>query len=149
MNMLMVEANVRHLILGLVAAGALAGAASGQSAQDELGRQEFMLNCAQCHGLDGTGAGVIARYMNVEPPDLTIIARDNGGELPFEALYGIISGGTATGPHGTQEMPAWGDRFSVEALQLLGFRLSPEERAEYIESRILALIAHIDTIQKP
>lgn len=149
MNMLMVEANVRHLILGLVAAGALAGAASGQSAQDELGRQEFMLNCAQCHGLDGTGAGVIARYMNVQPPDLTIIARDNGGELPFEALYGIISGGTATGPHGTQEMPAWGDRFSVEALQLLGFRLSPEERAEYIESRILALIAHIDTIQKP
>ena len=46
-------------------------------------------------------------------------------------------------------MPAWGDRFSVEALQLLGFRLSPEERAEYVESRILALIAHIDGIQKP
>ena len=149
MNVLMVEANVRHLILGLVAAGTLAGAAYGQPAQDALGRQEFMLNCAQCHGLDGTGGGVIARFLNVEPPDLTVIARGNGGELPFEALYGIISGGTATGPHGTQEMPAWGDRFSVEALQLLGFRLSPEERAEYVESRILSLIAHIDTIQKP
>ena len=78
-----------------------------------------------------------------------MIARENGGELPFEQLYGIISGGTTTGPHGTREMPAWGDRFSVEALELLGFRLSPEERAEYVESRILALIAHIDGIQKP
>ena len=140
---------MKRLVWGLIASSALAGAAFGQSAQDALGRQEFMLNCAQCHGLDGTGEGVIARFLNVEPPDLTIIARDNGGELPFEALYGIISGGAATGPHGTREMPAWGDRFSVEALQLLGFRLSPEERAEYVESRILALIAHIDTIQKP
>ena len=140
---------MKHPILGLLVSGALVGTASGQEAQDALGRQEYMLNCAQCHGLDGTGDGVIAGFLNVAPPDLTVIARDNGGELPFEALYGIISGGSATGPHGTREMPAWGDRFSVEALQLLGFRLSPEERAEFVESRILALIAHIDTIQKP
>jgi mono/diheme cytochrome c family protein len=138
-----------RVFLGLGLASALAGAASGQAAQDALGRQEYMLNCAQCHGIDGTGDGVIAGFLNVAPPDLTVIARENGGELPFEILYGIISGGTATGPHGTREMPAWGDRFSVEALQLLGFRLSPEERAEYVESRILALIAHIDSIQKP
>jgi len=140
---------MRHMILVLIAFGGIAGAASGQAAQDALGRQEFMLNCAQCHGVDGTGDGVIAGFLNVAPPDLTAIARDNGGEIPFETLYGIISGGTATGPHGTQEMPAWGDRFSVEALQTLGFRLSTEERAQFVESRILALIAHIDSIQKP
>lgn len=140
---------MRHLIWGLVGSGLLTGTASGQAAQDALGRQEYMLNCAQCHGVDGTGDGVIAGFLNVAPPDLTVIAQENGGELPFEALYGIISGGSATGAHGTQEMPAWGDRFSVEALQLLGFRLSPEDRAEFVESRILALIAHIDSIQKP
>jgi len=139
---------MRHLILGLIASSVIAGAASGQAAQDALGRQEFMLNCAQCHGTDGTGGGVIAGFLNVEPPDLTLIARDNVGEIPFEALYGIVSGGTATGPHGTQEMPAWGDRFSVEALRSLGFRLSPEERAQYAESRILAVIAYIDSIQQ-
>jgi mono/diheme cytochrome c family protein len=127
---------------------ALVGLPAAAAAQDvALGRVEFMANCAQCHGTEGRGDGIIANYLNVVPSDLTTLARDNGGRLPQDRLYRTIAGGTETGPHGTREMPAWGDRYSVGAAQAYGFTYTPDEQAEFIHRHILALIAYIDSIQ--
>ena len=124
----------------------LAGATQAQ--QTELGRIEYMSNCAQCHGIDATGNGVIAQYLTTAPPDLTVLQRENAGVFPFREVYDMIEGGGEIGPHGTRDMPIWGDRYAVEAQQILGFRLDPAESAAYVESRILALIAYLSDLQQ-
>jgi mono/diheme cytochrome c family protein len=133
--------------LGLAAALALAPLAA-PAADVALGRAEFMANCAQCHGVGGRGDGVIAGYLTVAPSDLTGLARANGGLLPREAIYATIAGGPEPGPHGTREMPAWGDRYSVEAAQALGFTYTPGEQAAFIHRRIVALVDYLATLQE-
>jgi mono/diheme cytochrome c family protein len=129
----------------LALALALPAAALAQGA--DLGRIEFMSNCAQCHGIGAKGDGIIAQYLTVQPPDLTTIQRDNGGVFPFRALYEVIEGGRVSGPHGSREMPAWGDRYAAEVPEAIGLPYSPQERDAYIHSRILALIEYISTLQ--
>jgi mono/diheme cytochrome c family protein len=114
-----------------------------------LGRAEFMANCAQCHGIDGRGDGIIAGYLTTAPTDLTRLARANGGVLPRDALYATIEGGPEPGPHGTREMPAWGDRYSVEAAEAMGFTYTPAEQTAFIHRRITALLDYIATLQEP
>jgi mono/diheme cytochrome c family protein len=134
----------------LMLAGAAMAAAGSAFAQDAaLGRVEYMANCAQCHGIDGRGDGVIAGYLTTPPSDLTTLASRSGGALPKAALYATIEGGRRTGPHGTREMPAWGDRYSVEAAQAYGFTYTPAEQAAFIHRRIEALLAYLATIQEP
>jgi mono/diheme cytochrome c family protein len=77
------------------------------SAQDvSSGRTEYMLSCAQCHGIDAKGDGVLAGYLTTPPADLTVLASRNGGVFPSDSLYATIEGGGPTGPHGSREMPA-------------------------------------------
>jgi mono/diheme cytochrome c family protein len=125
----------------------IAATASAAAAQEpDLGRIEFMANCAQCHGTGGKGDGVIAGYLTVPPPDLTVIQRDNDGVFPEGVLYEIIEGGGSTDVHGSREMPAWGDRFSADAYLQLG-PLAPEERDAFIRERIEALVGYIARLQ--
>lgn len=118
------------------------------SAGAEIGRIEFMSSCAQCHGTDGRGDGIIADYLTVAPPDLTAIQRENDGVFPAGLLYEIIEGGGGIGAHGSREMPAWGDRYAAQAYAVLGWPHEPEERDAFIRARILALIEHIASIQE-
>jgi mono/diheme cytochrome c family protein len=113
----------------------------------EIGRIEYMAGCAQCHGLDGKGDGIIAPYLSVELPDLTRIQAENDGVFPAGTLYEIIEGGGGVGAHGSREMPAWGDRFSAQAYAVLGWPHDAEERAAFIRGRILALIEYVASIQ--
>ena len=137
-------------LFGVRLATALAVAPLAASAADSaLGRSEFMANCAQCHGVDGKGDGIIAGYLTTAPSDLTGLARANAGALPRDALYATIAGGTEPGMHGTREMPAWGDRYSVEAAQAMGFTYTPAEQAAFIHRRIIALLDYLATIQEP
>jgi mono/diheme cytochrome c family protein len=132
--------------IALIAVGApLATLAQGA----DLGRIEFMANCAQCHGLDGKGGGILADYLTVEPADLTVIQRDHGGVFPFEWLYRTIEGTLTPRGHGTREMPAWGERYAADAPWVLGLPYSPIERDAFIHSRILALIDYIADLQQP
>jgi hypothetical protein len=50
----------------------------------------------------------------VEVPDLTRLARRQGGRFPAEQLRRIIDGRTTLPPHGTRTMPVWGQAFSSE-----------------------------------
>jgi mono/diheme cytochrome c family protein len=132
------------LLTGLI--GALPAAAQDGP---RLGRIEFNAYCAQCHGTSGKGDGVIAHLLTVAPADLTRVQSDNGGVFPFARVYDIIQSGGALAAHGTPEMPAWGERYTVDAYLLYGFRIEPAERDAFIRSRILALTEYISTLQEP
>lgn len=138
------------LRVAAVALGALLApdpAAAQEGAR--LGRVEFNAYCAQCHGTSGRGDGVVAEFLTVAPPDLTRLQRDNGGVFPFARVYEIIEGGGGIRAHGTREMPAWGERYTVDAYLLHGFRIDPAERDAFIRGRILALTEYISTLQDP
>jgi mono/diheme cytochrome c family protein len=137
-----------------VAAGPVAGdeivetTEAGITDPAQIGRIEYMTACAQCHGIDGQGDGVIAGYLTVDVPDLTAIQRENDGIFPAGVLFEIIEGGGGTSAHGTREMPAWGDRYSAEAYAVLGWPHEPEEREAFVRGRILALVEYVAGMQR-
>jgi mono/diheme cytochrome c family protein len=135
--------------LAILALGTLGIPAAALAQRAELGRIEFMTNCAQCHGIEGKGDGVMAAYLTTPPADLTAIQEANDGVFPFEWLYETIEGTRIGGAHGTREMPAWGERYAADAPWVLGLPYSPQERDAFIHTRILALIDYIARIQAP
>ncbi|NNE79222.1 MAG: c-type cytochrome, partial [Silicimonas sp.] len=60
---------------------ALALAANPAMAEPDAraGQGVFFTNCAGCHGPDARGAGPVAKLLSVSPPDLTLLASENGG----------------------------------------------------------------------
>lgn len=76
------------------------------------GAQIFRSYCASCHGTDGRGQGPAAGALKHPPPDLTLIARRNGGRFPRDRVKAMIAGKEQTiSAHGSREMPVWGPVF--------------------------------------
>ena len=77
------------------------------------GRDLFESYCATCHGRDGRGDGPVASALRVRPPDLTTIARRNGGSFPREQVEIFVTGDQVRLPtaHGSTDMPVWGPIF--------------------------------------
>jgi len=112
----------------------------------EVGAMEYRRHCAACHGVDGKGDGPVAEYMTQEPADLTQLAKRYGGRFPTETVYRIIDGRNGLRPHGTEEMPVWGERYEAEALR--GQPLPPGVDPEFlVHARILSLVYYLDSIQ--
>jgi len=97
----------------------------------------FNLYCATCHGRDGKGAGPVAQSLKTPPPDLTLLARRNGGLFPRARAKAAIAGGTATPSHGSVDMPVWGPIFRG---------LDPSDAR--VEVRINNLVSHVASIQQ-
>ena len=76
------------------------------------GGEIFQNHCAVCHGKDGRGHGPATIALKDTVPDLTLIARRNGGVFPASRVKAIIDG-TSEVPaaHGSREMPIWGPVF--------------------------------------
>ena len=51
------------------------------------------------------------RVLKTPATDLTQIAHRNSGRFPDTRILGILNGDTATGPHGSRDMPIWGKTF--------------------------------------
>ena len=75
------------------------------------GPEMYTAYCAVCHGVDGNGSGPAARALKVPPPNLTTLARKNGGKYPADHVMNAIQGDLRLPAHGSKEMPAWGDLF--------------------------------------
>jgi len=111
--------------------------------------QDFHFRCAVCHGISGKGDGPMARAIKINPPDLTQIAKRNGGLFPEGRVFRTISGLGMPISHGTRDMPVWGDLFIGEAL---GESVSVEEAqqaAAQVTERINGLVKYLETIQVP
>ncbi len=76
------------------------------------GADLYRAYCASCHGKDGKGNGPVAPMLRATVPDLTIIAKNNGGNFPVARVRRIITGKGMIASHGSREMPVWGPIFS-------------------------------------
>lgn len=90
--------------------------------------------CATCHGLDGKGAGPTAPSLKKAPTDLTTM-QPKGGAFPGERVVHTLQGEAMPGPHGTADMPVWGQVFRYTK------RTPPSELA------VNRLVEYIKTIQ--
>lgn len=125
-------------VLAIAAPGALAQAPS-------RGQEAYRLACAQCHGENGTGDGILRRFLTVVPSDLTTLRqRSPDGQFPFYRVFLTVDGRTSVPAHGTREMPAWGSIFAIEA----GDRFGPFGAETYIRGRVVELVEHVQSLQK-
>jgi len=118
---------------------ALAASAAGAEEGDALGvgQAAWYEHCTVCHGKDGTGGGPFVPLLREAPPDLTVLARDNGGEFPAAAVRAAVDGRDMPLAHGTSDMPLWG--------KLLREAGECEERTR---SRVADVVAWLRTLQR-
>lgn len=110
--------NVRlALVAGLLAAG-LASSPGLAAPADKLDKEAaakgsitFERYCVSCHGPKAQGDGPLAKDLRVKVPDLTTLAKRNGGTYPYDRVVRLISKGGEVRGHGTDDMPAWGTAF--------------------------------------
>lgn len=142
---------MKQLCIGTAVLGAaLIGAPVVAYAQMpvDIGKREYVLACAVCHGDSGKGDGPVVEYLKKPAADLTKIQKNNSGVFPFDRVYEVIDGRKAVGTHGSREMPVWGTEFREDAAELTrGFGISPKDAESYVRGRIIALIGYIYTLQ--
>jgi mono/diheme cytochrome c family protein len=98
----------------------------------------YRAHCAACHGSGGKGNGPAAASLKTKPADLTLLARNNGGQFPTQRIRKFISGDEPTLlAHGSREMPVWGPIFH-----------QIEEDQDFGNVRLQNLIKYLETIQQ-
>lgn len=94
--------------------------------------------CASCHGSTGKGNGPAAARLKAPLPDLTLLARRNGGRYPGGQVFQVIEWGGAIASHGSREMPVWG----------MAFRPLSNENQKQVTARIRTLTDYIGDMQE-
>jgi mono/diheme cytochrome c family protein len=117
-----------------------------QTSMTDLGKQAFENNCASCHGVDGKGNGSLGELLRRSPPDLTQLAKRNGGVLPIVRLYEVIDGGAILS-HGSRDMPIWGREFRIDDAQALKEARGNYDSAALVRARILLLLEYMNRLQ--
>ena len=91
--------------------------------------------CAVCHGKAADGHGPMAPILKTRVPNLTEIAKRNGGTFPFDRVQDTIAGTEQKGlGHGTREMPIWGPIFSQVTTDQDFGKVRIHNLAKYLES---------------
>lgn len=86
----------------------------------------------------------MADLLRRSPPDLTQLARGNGGILPINRLYESIEGGKLAA-HGPRDMPIWGTDYRVRDAEYHGEM--PYYAEALVRARILSLVEYINRLQ--
>jgi mono/diheme cytochrome c family protein len=122
----------------MFAIGLWVGTSAAQTA-----RQDFDKYCAGCHGPGGKGNGTEGYVMPPTPmPDLTQLAKRNGGVFPLGQVVDVIDGRKNIPSHARIQMPFWG-----VVMQKEGKEFTPESDAE-VQRRITALAKYIESLQE-
>ena len=116
--------------------------AYAQKAITDPGKQEFEVNCGVCHGMDAKGNGVLGASLKMVPPDLTLLAKNNGGVFPADRISSVIDGRAQVATHGTREMPIWGSRYAVD----VGEHYADAEA--FVRGRVLLLVDYLNRVQQ-
>ena len=132
------------LVLGALAWGLHAVSQAQTGARIDPGKREFEARCASCHGVSGKGNGTISDLLRRSPPDLTQLAKSNGGILPMERLYQSILG-ESVAAHGSRDMPVWGMVYRTDAADYYGE--VPYDPDGYVRTRVLSLLEYISRLQ--
>lgn len=126
------------------AALSMSASAVAQTPKYDPGKLEYMSNCSSCHGETGKGNGPYVELLKKAPPDLTTLAKRNGGVFPVNRVYEVIDGREVIKWHGPRDMPIWGADYVESAGNNVEFYYVPEVTAR---SRILLLIDYLYRIQ--
>ena len=132
------------ILVPLAAATLIAAAASAQGPGADqrqlLGSSVYRTSCSVCHGPDAKGDGPLADSLRFLPPDLTLLARKNGGTFPKQRVLRTVDGRNPVKGHGGPDMPVWGD----------AFRQTREGWSEQqARQRIEAVVEHLASLQQP
>ena len=95
--------------------------------------------CAVCHGEKGKGDGPPAEGLRSAPPDLTLMAKGNGGEYPAEKTARIVDGRKPLDGHGGPDMPIWGDVFK---------KSGSGSTDEKVKQKIQSVVAFLEWLQE-
>jgi mono/diheme cytochrome c family protein len=131
----------RLVMIAGCAAVLLAGPAASQEQTPIVnGRDEFVWNCADCHGQAGRGDGPLAAALIKSPSDLTKIAHRNLGIFPAQKIFDIVAGQESVVGHQSFQMPKYWERF----------KQTPGQR-DFVapEVRIRAIVEYLRQIQAP
>jgi mono/diheme cytochrome c family protein len=130
-------------VLTIGIAFASAAQRKGQGAPPALiidsiaGPDSFAFYCAPCHGRGGKGDGPVAAALKAPTPDLTTLAKRNGGTFPRAEVTSFVTGtGRTPTAHGPGDMPIWGPIFRS---------LDPSDTRTKL--RIENVVAFIESIQ--
>lgn len=137
------------VFLGVVLAGAVASAGATEKRQKvDLGKAEYQANCMVCHGAKGKGDGSYAELLKTKLPDLTTLAKNNGGVFPYSRVYEVVDGRQEVKAHGSREMPIWGQRYSMAGATAAEHYVDvPYDMEAFVRGRILALVDYIYRLQ--
>lgn len=112
------KVHTRHVVIAVVVSLILlliaAVAARAQDYSGYSGAQLYDRFCASCHGVKGKGDGPVASSFSIMVPDLTRIAKRQGGVFPDDLVRRIIDGRRSVPPHGSRDMPVWGYEFQYQ-----------------------------------
>ncbi len=135
----------------LLSIGALLIGLSFEGSADEkidVGKREYELVCAVCHGVSGKGDDGPLKALLIRPvPDLTVLAKNNHGVFPFDKVYQIIDGRQEVKAHGPRDMPIWGSSFNNQT-SLYFENYPPRDAESATRSRILALVEYLYRLQE-
>lgn len=134
---------LRSTIFLACVATSISATAQEKSRRPDPGQYEFQTNCASCHGASGKGDGPISAQLKTPPPDLTVLAKKNGGVFPFAKVYDMIEGADVAS-HGNREMPVWGWEYKVQAGE---YSLDTSTSREAVQRRILTLLEYLNQLQ--
>ena len=137
---------IMFAILTLATTYSLSTMAFAQKEKVDIGKKEFEVHCATCHGTDAKGKGSDAYNLEVEPPNLTLLARNNAGVFPADRVIDVIDGRAQIKSHGLREMPNWGKQYAVIAAE--HFAGSPYDQEAFIRGRVLILVDYLRRIQQ-
>ena len=135
----------------LINAGLAAGFAAAAAAEDlDIGKSEFQSSCASCHGTGAKGKGPVSEQLKVPPSDLTMLAKNNNGVFPTNAVYETLYGSKTIPAHGTREMPIWGERYRTPSstclTMLIRFIGSWRDRSKARKSSCVCKSSPLSTI---
>lgn len=133
----------KWLVVGAVVSGSAAHAQ-----EMTLGEFEYLNSCVACHGVSGNGDGPVTDFLSgATVPDLTVLQSNNGGVFPVTVVYETIDGAEIASAHGTRDMPIWGNRFRERVEDGGEPHFSSSNAQGYANTRILALIEYLASIQ--
>jgi len=110
-------------------------------AETSPAKAAFLHYCSACHGEGGKGDGVVAHVMRPKPPDLTLLAKNNGGEFPHTRIMRTIDGRDTVRAHGKSEMPVWGEVLKADNGPTSG------TKAE-VRTKVMLITDYLSTIQE-
>lgn len=99
--------------------------------------------CAICHGPRAKGDGDIAQRLAVPPPDLTMIAKSNGGVFPLRAVADSVYG--YSGKHEADLMPEFSPLLDGPDVSVT----TAEGTIERMPQRLAEMVLYIQSLQRP